>query len=635
MPWLVTEGSSLPSVFVAAVFIFLSLAIGRRLLILLGARGPATLVERGLIAVGLGAGALQFVPFALGALGFLTTTSLHVVTALLLLAVGPDLWAVSVAGIAAFRRRTRPDSWTIAWIIALSPALLLAALVALAPTLDPDGLAYHLTVPKRWMQTGRLDYLPGYPYSNAPMGMEMLFALGMAFSGDVAAKCFHYALGLVAATTIYYTGLRLAGRMAGAVPATLFLVGPVGAAGLLGFAYVEGAAALAIAGSLLSWVVWYQTGRCGYLRSAALLAGFAVSFKISVGLFPAALLAFTAIVVGLRKRDQHNSTTRGSAAYSGMIAAARLLPLTAAPMLPWFTRAFITTGNPLFPLFATVIPTSEFSADLARKIDQYNRYTTWGNTIGSDLTLQERFWVLVCVAVVMALVAGLAFLKLRGPVARGAVGVLIFASLVQLSAAGLYIRYWLPLLPALLVPIASVLAPVLSRRAMMAAWIGVTLMGSLWSARGVTDLPSLVRTVAGIEGRTEFLRARIVPYPLYELANRELPANALIMLSGYCGGFYLDRRTFCADYVQNSMPFTTWQQFTDDLQRLGITHLIAPNMLASHGPVQLPKESSIAVINRPDHFRLVNQLLTSHARTVATAGDLGLYEIDPTLLHAR
>jgi hypothetical protein len=635
MPWLVTEGTSLPSAIVAAFLVFLSLGIGRRLLVLLGARGPVTPLERGVIAIGLGAGALQFVPFALGALGFLTSTSLYVVTALLVIAVAPDLWAVSVAGIAAVRQQTRPSGWTIAWIIALCPALLLVALVALAPSFDEDGLVYHLTVPKRWMYTGRLDYLPTYPYSNAPMGMEMLFGLAMAFTGDVAAKCLHFALGLVAAVAIYLAGRRLASRMVGAVPATLFLVGPGGAAAYLGFAYVEGAAALATAGSALSWLIWYQLGNRGYLLSAALLAGIAVSFKITVAVFPAALLALTAIVVAVRALHQQHSLSRGASALAGMSFSASLITFVVIPMLPWCARAFLITGNPLYPLFANIIPSRDLPADLASKIDQFYRYMTWGNVIGRDWTLQERFWVLLGVAVIWSLLGALAFYKLRGGTKRGAAVVLTIAGLVQLSAAGLYMRYWLPIAAVLMIPMAAAIASVLSRRAVMLAWLGLTLLGSLAVARSSyislgSNFAMVMRSISGRDERVHFLRSQLPIYPLYEVVNRDLSPDARIMLSGYCAGFYVDRSTFCAEMVQSSLRFTTWEEFTEDLRRLRITHLIAPSTLATGGPTP-DLGSDVSVITRAGQYRLVRQLLTSNARTIATASDLGLYEISPVL----
>ncbi len=640
MPWLATDVSSLVSFVIALAILWLSLALGRRVLIVLGASGETSITEQAVIALGVGAGVLQFVPFALGLAGFLTPTSLRLAFAVIFLAAATDLRAVAAGLIAAARHAERPSPWMLAWLIALSPALMIAVLFAFAPSIDPDGLGYHLTVPKRWMSTGRLDYLPTYPYSNAPMGVEMLFAIGLALSGDVAAKCIHCGLGFTAIAAIYLTGKRLSGPMAGAVPATLFLIGPGGAAAILGAAYVEGAAAHCTAGSALSWLVWYQTNNRGYLRSAALLAGVAVSFKISAVFFPAALMALTAVVVITKAWNDQPAARRGRFVVACFLSTAMLVPLVAAPVLPWFTRALVVTGNPVFPLLANVISSRDLSPALATQMDRYNRYMTWGHGFSDSWTLEQRMGGLMVAAAVVALLGGLVFFKLRDRTARGAVVVLTIAVFAQLSAAGLYLRYWLPISAALMVPIAAALAPILSRRVVMVAWVGLTLLGSLAQAGRTlngfgNDPAGLVRTVVGLESRKDFLRARLSLFPLYELINNDLPAGAGIMLSGYCGGFYIDRRTFCAEMVQDSLRFTTWQDFTEDLRRLRITHVMAPSVLATGGPTPDLGGSSVSVITRAGQFRLLRQLLETHARTVATASDQGLYEIAPALLAAR
>ncbi len=232
LPWLATQGSALLPLAFSVGFLYVSLMLGRRLMQWCGAH-TGTCTERGVIAVCLGAGVLQFVPFALGVAGLLNVTALRVAAVVAGLLSLFDMRAIAGRAISMARAARTPDTWLVAWILALAPAALMAVLIALTPSLDPDGLAYHLTVPKRWMGTGHLDYLPTYPYSNAPMGMELLFGWAMALAGDSAAKCIHLLLGLLAVVAVYLAGKRLRGPMTGTVAATLFLVGPAGAAAIL------------------------------------------------------------------------------------------------------------------------------------------------------------------------------------------------------------------------------------------------------------------------------------------------------------------------------------------------------------------------------------------------------------------
>jgi hypothetical protein len=248
--------------------------------------------------------------------------------------------------------------------------------------------------------------------------------------------------------------------------------------------------------------------------------------------------------------------------------------------------------------------------------------------------------VLIGVAALLALCGCIAFLRLQGRVARAATAIMTITSLVQLFGGGLYLRYWVPLATALTIPVSAALAPMLSRRAFKFAWIGLTLVGSLTQAHRSYvslgfDLAGTLRTVAGLEDRADFLRAHLPHYPLYELANRELSANAGILFSGYCGGFYIDRKTFCASMVQTSLRLTTWQDFVDDLRRLGVTHVIASSALATGGAISHGGSASSSEITIVQQFRMVRQLLTEHARPLATASDYGLYEIAPELLTAH
>jgi hypothetical protein len=316
-----------------------------------------------------------------------------------------------------------------------------------------------------------------------------------------------------------------------------------------------------------------------------------------------------------------------------------LIPLVALPVVPWLARAFVLTGNPMFPLFANIIPSRDLPPDLAKKVDHYNRYMTWGNFIGRDWPEQTRALILRAVAGLWAALGVFAFFKVRSRVARGAVVVMVLTGILQLSAAGLYTRYSLPLAAALMVPIVAALDRQLSRRWVAPAWIGVTLIFSLMQTRRIlldtgANFGGLARTAIGVDDRRDFLLRRLVLYPLYERAN-ELPANVGVLLSSYCGGFYIDRSTFCAEMVTDAVRFTGWADFISDIKRLGITHLVAPSALATGGPTPDLGGSSVSVVTRVGQFQMVRQLLEQHSRTVATAADFGLYEITFATLSDR
>jgi len=540
-------------------------------------------------------------------------------------AAAMDLRAVAMA-VARLRPPPRPTGWMWAWVAALLPSLLIVALVSLSPALGPDGAAYHLTVPKLWLRHGSLQYLPTYPYSNTPMGVEMLFAIALSFAGDAAAKGLHFCLGSLGAIGIFLAGRRLRGSAVGAAVATLYLVGPAGVTHLLGWAYVEGAAACAVIAATLAWVIWFQGRQPGWLRCAALLGGFAVSFKMTAALFPLALAGLTLLVLSHELREQ------GRPLGEGLRPLWRLLPLVAAPVLPWSLRSALVTGNPVFPLFAQWIPSRDYSPALAAAFESHQRYMIWAASFGADWGLRRRQLTLAAAALLAVLAAGFALWGLRSRMARSTTLVVLATVLVQLAAAGLYVRYWVPIFAVLALPVAVLCHPLLSSRLGPPALVALALIGSVSPVRislssVANDVPGLWRNALGLRTQRAFLLDHHPLYPLYEKANRDLPADAGVLLCGVCHGFYIDRSTFCDKYAQESIRFTTWGDFTDDLRRLGITHVIAPRTLASGGPPP-PYRGSGSVEFREKRDELLGRLLADHGRLLMAAADRGLYALD-------
>jgi hypothetical protein len=633
MPSLMTTGAAIvPAGLFAISFLVVSAGIGRRLLLWISVPDHGPLAERIAAAILLGAGVVQYVPFALGALGYLSPASLRIGLAAIALISLPDAWTTLVAIRSALRTSERPPTWVLAWLCALLPGLLVAFLLTLTPTLDADGLGYHLTVPKRWLLAGSLRYLPTYPYSNTPMGVEMLFMSGMAIGGDTAAKLLHFSLGMVGAWALYLAGKRLAGRMVGAVAASAFLFGPMGVGALLGWAYLEGATSAALIGSALAWLVWYQERDRAWLRCAALLAGIGVCFKITAGLFPVALGVLTLWVLTSEARAQKKPVL------AEVLSILRLAPLLLVPALPWLLRSAVVTGNPLFPMGAQWIPSRDFSAKLAGKFESYNRYMVWGVTLGPSWTLERRKLFFLAVALALLVVGVFIASRRRTQVARSTTLVILGTLLVQLAAVGLYKRYWIPVFSVFQLPMIALFVEALSARWVRSALVTVTALLSLMQAKislGTVDndVPGLLKTAFGLEDQRQFLLDHMPLFPLYERANSEEPAPSGIGLSQYCGGFYLDRPTFCADIPQDSLRYTAWPTFVSDVRRLGITHFIAPRSWAVAGSKPAMEGGNTSMLVRESEHDCVGLLLREHAKLLASASDQGLYALDLASLH--
>jgi hypothetical protein len=630
MASLVTTGpAALYATLFAVGFALLSVAVGRRTMIWLGVSGDAGLVERGVLAMVLGAGVLQFVPFVLGVAGVLSPFRVRIACLVVAAAAARDLLAVLRRAGASIRGLVRPRIWFGVWLLALVPGLASALLSAWTPALDPDGLGYHLTVPKRWLSMGHLGYLPTYPYSNAPMGVEMLFALGLSWSGDTAAKTIHVLLGVTAAIGLYCAAKRVANDVLAMLAVALFLFGPLGLGVFLGFAYVEGAASAALIASALAWLIWYQGRQAGFLRVSALLAGVGLTFKLTTALFPVALGALTVLILWREARDQ------GRQARSNLSPLPRVVPFVALPVLPWLIRSTIVTGNPFFPLLAEWIPSRDFTAQQAAKFDQYNRYLLWAIHYNWSLGLREK--ILAAAAVAVVVVGIVVYRWVRSFAARSTTLVVVATMLVQLGAVGLYKRYWIPLLSIVELPVLLLLAGLLLRPWIRPIVLALTVALSLYSARTILrnqngDTSASVKTSLGIESQEAFLDSHLPVLTIYEKINGQLPKDAGVMLAAECAGFYIDRRTFCLDIVQNSLRLSSWPDFVKDMRRLHVTDVIAPldweqPAQPSSGPTQVPG-GSVGFLVRPQERETVGRLLHDHSHLIASDSDQGLFAID-------
>ncbi|MEI9941324.1 MAG: hypothetical protein WDO69_29245 [Pseudomonadota bacterium] len=625
MPTLATSGIPivLAPLFTLA-FLWLSAATGRRLMRWLGVDALGSSAEGVVVAIALGAGMLQFVPFVLALGHVLGVWSLRLALLLLSALLWREIWAI--AGRARAEARSALSALRAWWVLALLPAVLSAGLLALAPSTDADGVSYHLTVPKRWLESGTLRYLPTYPYSNTPMGAELLFMIGLAVSGDIATKTMHLAFGLLGALGVYLAGVRLKNSAVGAVAAVLYLVGPCGVVPLLGTAYTEGVIAFGIIGSTLAWLIWLREGQVGWLRCAFVLAGVTITFKLTA-------LVFALVLCGLTCVASWDETKERGALLSVLIKRLPLTLLLALPVLPWLTRSAILTGNPVFPLFVGLIPSRDLSPRLAAAFEQYNRYLIWATRFGMGWSLGTRKLILAVVALGITLAVGVAIVRMRSRFARGIALVLWLGILLQLSAIGLYARYWIPILSVLMLPILWFFSEALSRRWLRPSFIGITLLLSLLAMRSNfaaidNDLRGTFATALGLEQPNVYLARHLPLYPLYEYANHELPVDAHVLLGYYCGGFHLDRDTYCAEFVQDSLRFTTWNDFVTDARRLGVTHVLAPTSLATGGTPPLTTDSAgPSRLIRVQENEFFTRLLTQHASLLRGASDQGLYSV--------
>jgi hypothetical protein len=221
------------------------------------------------------------------------------------------------------------------------------ALCALSPVTDGDALCYHLQVPKVFLIHESVGFEPDLHETIYPLVTELLYALALEFRGPVACRWVQWMLGLVFAANVVALGRPSLGRRSWLAGAIALLVPAVSN----GMSAPLNDVALAAFGTaaIFAWVRLQEEPSIRAAMVAGAFAGLAIGVK-----YPALVLCgllFLGIVLRclLRGRD------------GTVISAGRWLTLAGVylgvVMLVggcWYLRAYVHTGNPVFPYFRSV-----------------------------------------------------------------------------------------------------------------------------------------------------------------------------------------------------------------------------------------------------------------------------------------
>lgn len=401
--------------------------------------------------------------------------------------------------------------------ILLALALLASAIGALTPPHHFDALAYHLTAPARFLQTGWLAPLPDVPYGNLPLTVELLYGVGLAFGSDAFAHLLHLSFGLLTALALWALARRAFDRATAWLAVALFLGTPL----VTVWARVANVD-LPLACFLLLAVL--AVVRAGGLSGAearrwAILAGVWCGLALGTkyqALFAVPLLAVLLGVDAARARRGWRETAVCLAVFCGPLL------LIAAP---WYLKNWLLLGNPLWPLFVGGQGFDRLAMDLT---DYFSRgmvisprtalgyallplraYTR--GSIEAPLTILNPLYLLLPLLLLL-------------PARRAVLYPLVLSVGIAVGwALGFQeLRYLLPICAPLSLAAAVVLRaglrrPVLRRAVLPALYLTVLLgLGTTLLHVGA-DRPLPI--ILGLESRDAYLRQNLATGPTYRATN--------------------------------------------------------------------------------------------------------------------
>ena len=327
-----------------------SALIGRAILSKLNAL-PAHPVDAFGISVPLGLGVLALSALGLGEfnglnrLGFTTVFTLGLIGSLLV---------KNRPGIVRQSADWKPPrSWfDVGFAVCLMMTCLGTFFTSLAPVTDGDALCYHLQVPKRFLVARSMIFDPDLHETIYPLVTEMLYAIALAFRGPVACRLVQWLLGLCLAANVTALARPILGKRAWWA-GTITLLVPAVSNGMS--APLNDVALAAFGNAALAAVLmWRDQPSLGKAIAAGILAGLAVGVKYPA-LVWTGLLGF-GFLPQLSVGPEENALKAASGTRDQR-QPSRLLSFVAFALSAiligggWYLRAYVCTGNPVYPFF--------------------------------------------------------------------------------------------------------------------------------------------------------------------------------------------------------------------------------------------------------------------------------------------
>jgi len=534
-------------------------------------------IERMLIDTALGAGVISLVFFVLGALQLYR---LPIIIAVL------GVFAVALVTSVACSRSRLGGSLALSSRLStlhspLSTMLLIVlALASLIPALAPpamsdwDSLAYHLAVPKLYVQHGGIYHIGIMSHSNFPMLMEMLYLPAVAMDLPEAARVLNWMFGILLVASVWLMTRRYFGRDAGRT-AALGIAGMPIVLFLATTAYIDLAAALYTVIAVYLLMKHLQMGERGYLIGCAIACGFAASTKMT-GLATIPLILIWLLV-------DRRITARRFEWKLGLMFAGIALAICA----PWYVKTYIYTGSPVYPFFHGLLGGREWTAEMAALYARSQAVFGMGHDLPAFLMLpwnlamySERFYDTPGLFVGPIFLIAVPILLLAKYRSRETIGLLGFflAYLAVWFALSQQSRYLIPGFAVLAVLMSGLLYQgerlAAARRAVFFAFVVTAGLGlfTLWPA-----ILASAPVVFGQETRDEYLSRSLDVYRADQYMNAYLPSNARVALMGDTRGYYLDRAYTWADGGHNiefSQDYASAEDFAGYLRSRGITHVM-------------------------------------------------------------
>jgi len=464
---------------------------------------------------------------------------------------------------------------------AMAPFAFSYAACAGQPPFQWDVPAYHLFLPKLFLQEHSFVYLPRLINSSMPLGAEMIFTWAFGWDGPGAASAVAPLLNALMVVATWRLARCYLDDFWAALAAALLLLTP-SFASVVNVAYVD-----FILGAFVTMaLVLYIRRANGGAAAAGFFLGAALSVKYT-GIYALGPIIFIFALDLAKKRIRWRY-------------AFTFLGVAFIVVAPWLAKAYLERGNPVFPVCYEFFGGKDMSVDVARGMVRAAREVGMGRGIRDYLLLWYRvatqggsgyahlagcLWPVTFVAVPLAPVF---FRKWR-------LLVFIAACFAAWAFIGYQqLRHLSPAFGVTAVLIAGVCAAAADSFqgrgcALARGFVAVTFVaaGYFLSASQLRDNCERFFDYWDL-GADGFLIKRVYSYGAARFINGNLPADAVVLLVFDNSQYFLERQLICESLCDASETIYAVQRSATTaavaryINSLGVTHILMNNAAASY-----------------------------------------------------
>jgi 4-amino-4-deoxy-L-arabinose transferase-like glycosyltransferase len=491
--------------------------------------------------------------------------------------------------------------------IAFMGFIALLVVRTLVPPHTADELIYHLPVPQRFVQEGRILPLYDNSLGNMPFLLHMIYTVFMLAGSDIAAKLFSLFLAIATAVLLYAFCCRFITRHVGVIALFAFF-----ASGMIVELAVTTRIDVSLAGMLFACtyaMINYLTTRSrAWLWLSAVFAGFSLGIKHTAALW-IFLVGILYLVETIKQRETIPKVLQYGVLYT-------LLAVAVAS--PWYIKNAVWFHNPIYPFVTGEVAEfgpngiRYFNADDERKLDAHFEATRKARPDivaeqeqelrrAADARIERhpmRLWEYFFKpnAYLMAepyqfpnylflIIPFIVFLRPGKWIWWLLILGLAFVFCVTFTSW--IARYLVPAYPALTIVAAYTLLT-LSRR--LESRLGIAKRIPVYGL-GLAFVPVLAACIAslqyfhsfqyvtGIASRHDFV-SRISFYRPIEFVNRELPPTARVMMIGAQMNYglkrpyYADESWFATKWRRLLVQNDSLEAVNEQLKQQGFTHIL-------------------------------------------------------------